>query len=361
MRTYPVARIDCQALTRNLQRVRALAPDSCVMAVIKANAYGHGASQVAAVLSESDAFAVARIDEAMELREAGIRHPLVVLEGAQCQQDIQIAANQAVSLVFHHYEQIRFLQHTHVETPLLTGWVMLETGMHRLGLPQDKARQALSQLHDCPKIDRVGIMSHFANADQPQHQLNKVQWQLTQRCALQGRYPISMANSAAILALPDSHAQWVRPGLMLYGISPFPDRTAMSIGLEPVMELVSRVMALQRLQTGDIVGYGGTWSAQHDSLIAIVDIGYGDGYSRQLSNQAKVVIRETLVPVVGRVSMDMIAVDVTDLPEIQIGDEVTLWGGPHLPVETVAQWAQTIAYELVCQVNSRVRREYING
>ena len=362
MQTYPIAKIDLTALKHNLSRVKQLAPNSRVMSVVKANAYGHGAIEVANALGESDAFAVARLDEALRLRESGITKSIIILEGVNSEVDLHKAAEQSLSLVFHHDSQINLLISTQLTTPLSFCWLMVETGMHRLGLAVEKCEGALEQLSTSENIlGQVGLMSHFANADIIEDPRNTQQLTQLKQLIPQNDIPTSMANSAAILSYPASHGDWLRPGLMLYGISPFEDQSAQDLDLKPVMRLQSQITAIQEIKVGNQVGYGGDWTAQQDTRIAIVSIGYGDGYSRQLSNTGRVVVDSELVNVIGRVSMDMIAIDITPLEHVNIGDEVTLWGNEQLSVETVAEMANTIPYELVCQVSDRVIREYKDG
>jgi len=360
--TYPVAKIDLSALIHNLQRVKTLAPTSHIMSVIKANGYGHGAVEVAKALSASDAFAVARLTEAIQLRESGVQHPIVILEGVNSEADLKCAADNSFSLVFHYPSQIELLKNTVLSKPLTLCWLMLETGMHRLGLNDEDASIAIEVLSTNVNISgSVGIMSHYANADIQEDPRNQHQLELVRAFASQHQLTISMANSAAILSSLESITDWLRPGLMLYGISPFSNKSAAELGLKSVMQLCSQIIAIHTLERGDQVGYGGDWIAQQETRIAIVDIGYGDGYSRQLSNVGMVLLQEQLFPVIGRVSMDMIAIDVTAINKVNVGDEVILWGEDLLTVENVALQANTIPYELVCQLNQRVIRKYHYG
>jgi len=362
VQNYPVANINLAALKHNLSRVKQLAPDCQVMSVIKANAYGHGAIEVANALDDSDAFAVARLDEGLRLRESGITKPIVILEGVNSEEGIHKAAEHSLSLVFHHESQINLLMTTQLKSPLNFCWLMVETGMHRLGLAVENCQDALEQLSSSSNIlGQVGLMSHFANADTIDDSRNIQQLTNLKQLITQDEMPTSMANSAAILSFPDSHGDWIRPGLMLYGISPLEGQSAKELDLKPVMQLESQITAIQELKEGEQVGYGGDWTAQQATKIAIVSIGYGDGYSRQLSNKASVIVQGQLAAVVGRVSMDMIAVDVSKLGNINVGDKVTLWGDENLTLETIAELANTIPYELVCQVSERVIREYYNG
>lgn len=361
MASYPIAKIDLAALKHNLLRVKQQS-SSRIMSVVKANGYGHGAVEIAHALNDSDAFAVARLSEAVQLRDAGITHPIVILDGVNSTADLQTAADYSLSLVFHHESQIELILSTVLTKPLDFCWIMAETGMHRLGLTLDKFDNALQKLKSCDNImGQVGLMSHLANADSINDARNQQQLDLFQQFMSKAESATSMANSAAVLSLADSHGDWLRPGLMLYGISPFEDKTAQDLGLKPVMELSSIITSIQMLEEGDAVGYGGEWIAQKPTQIAIVSIGYGDGYSRQLSDIGVVLIKEKLASILGRVSMDMIAVDLSNVDDVIVGEKVILWGHPLLSVESVAEKAKTIPYELVCQISERVRREYHHG
>lgn len=356
---YPVANIDLAAVQYNLQRVKQLAPNSRVMSVIKANAYGHGIIQISQALSASDALAVARLSEAIQLRDAGIRQDIVILEGVNTAIDLQLAADYSLSPVFHNALQIELVITISLNKPLEFCWLMVETGMHRLGISADQVDKALQDLTQSENISgSVGLMSHFANSDLINDPRNQQQLDTLLHCAKPYSLPISMANSAAILSFEASHNDWVRPGLMLYGASPFADQSASDLGLKPAMKLSSELIAIDQLQAGDQVGYGGDWAADKPTRIGIVSIGYGDGYSRQLSNKGTVLINGKCVVVVGRVSMDMIAIDLSMDTNAKVGDEVTLWGDDILTVDQVAQQANTISYELLCQISERVTRQY---
>ena len=361
MTSYPVASIDLAALEHNLARIKQLAPNSQVISVIKANAYGHGTLEVAQALHQSDAFAVARLSEGIQLRQAGITHKIVLLEGVMTAAELQSAADYDLSLVFHHQSQIDLLIQTTLAKPLTFCWLMLETGMHRLGFSANKASEALASLTASKAIaDPIGLMSHFANADLVDDSRNQQQLDRVLAVA-QDNQAISIANSAAILSFPASHQHWLRPGLMLYGVSPFDNKTAADLGLKPVMQLTSVLTATQVLQAGDQIGYGGDWTATKVTSVGIVSIGYGDGYNRQLSGVGQVSIKGKLVRVLGRVSMDMICIELQACPEATVGDEVVLWGNESLPVEKIAKQAKTISYEMLCQLSARVTRKYHHG
>lgn len=362
MSSDPVAHINLAALQHNFERVKQLAPNSKIMSAIKADAYGHGAIQVAQALHDSDAFAVARLSEGLLLRAAGIQQAIVLLEGVSSVADLQAAADNDLSIVFHHPSQLQLIATVQLSKPLSFCWLMVETGMHRLGLGIDQIDDALQVLTLSPNIEgEIGLMSHFANSDLVGDPRNQQQLDTLMECAVQYGLKTSMANSAAIFSFAASHGDWVRPGLMLYGATPFTDKTAQDLDLKPVMQLTSELIAIQPLHVGDNVGYGGSWIAEKPGRIGIVSIGYGDGYSRHLSNVGSVLINKQRVPIVGRVSMDMIAIDLSNLSDVSVGDAVIMWGSELLTVDDMATQANTISYELLCQLNERVKREYHHG
>lgn len=362
MSSHPIAYIDLAALRHNLMRVKQLAPKSKVMSVIKANAYGHGMVNVARALQESDAFAVARLSEGVSLRQAGIKQPIVLLEGVHSATDLQVAAEYQLSVVFNNHHQIRLVSESKLTSPLSFCWVMLETGMHRLGFDLADINTVINTLTTSDNISGpLGLMSHFANSELVGDPRNQHQLDIITNCAQVLNLATSMANSAAVIAYADSHGDWVRPGIMMYGSSPFDERTATGLDLKPVMCLKSVITAIKTIEAGDQVGYGGEWVADKTTQIGVVSIGYGDGYSRHLVNRGQVVIDDTVINVLGRVSMDMIVVDLSACPKAGIGDEVILWGHNKLSIDDIAKQADTISYELLCQVTERVPRVYING
>ncbi|MCL5975305.1 MAG: alanine racemase [Gammaproteobacteria bacterium] len=362
MSRYPFARINLTALQHNLQQVRYYAPHSKIMSVIKADAYGHGVIEIAKALEQTDAFAVARLKEALILRQHGFKQPITIFEGVSTIEEWQLAAEYDLTPVLHQQQHLDYLLTANLNKPLPFIWLMLETGMHRLGLAEQHIRQIIDQLTGrTDLVDDIGLMSHFANSDLLNDTRNHQQITVMQRLAETTGLPVCMANSAAIISLPQSHYQWVRPGLMLYGASPFADKTGAQLGLKPVMQLVSKLIATQQLKAGDQVGYGGQWTADQSMRMGVVSIGYGDGYSRHLSNTGKVIIRGKEVPVIGRVSMDTVCVNLDACPQAQLEDEVVIWGAGALPVEWLAEKAGTIPYELLCCVTPRVNREYLHG
>lgn len=352
--TRPVrAVIDLKALRTNLQRVRAAAPLARVLAVIKANGYGHGLARVAESLHDADAFGVASVEEALVLREAGIAHPIVLLEGFFEPGELAEISRHRLSIVIHHEHQLQILEKTDIARPISV-WIKVDTGMHRIGFPPAQVAGVYQRLRGSNKIAaRIRLMTHLANADDRND--GYTGRQLADFVAavdgLDGER--SVANSAGVLAWPQTHMEWVRPGIMLYGVSPFLDSVAQQEGLTPVMTLNSRLIAINRFRRGDTIGYGGSWICPDDMPVGVVAIGYGDGYPRSMAAGAPVLVRGQRAPVVGRVSMDMLCIDLRNLPQAQIGDEVELWGR-NLPIEEVARFAGTISYELLCGITQRV-------
>ncbi len=348
------ATVDGAALNHNLGRVRNWAPRSRVMAVIKANAYGHGLVSVARALEAADAFAVARVDEGLTLRAAGIAKRTVLLEGVFDRGQLEAAAGAQFELVVHTAEQIELLRQAGPGAPF-TVWLKLDSGMNRLGFKGaafDEARAALDGL--ARVRSPVNLFTHLASADLPE--LPTTSAQLALFAEATGSLPgeRSIANSAGMLSFPQAQADWVRPGLVLYGVSPIAGSIGADFGLKPAMTLRSHVIALKDVAPGERVGYGGDWSADRPTRLAVAAVGYGDGYPRSLSSGSPVLVNGERAPLAGRVSMDMIGIDVTHLSRApKLGDPVILWG-EGLPVEEVAVWADTIPYELLCGISQRV-------
>lgn len=349
--------MDLGALRHNLNVVRQWAPHSRVMAVIKANAYGHGLVVVARALESADAFAVARVDEGLILRAAGIRTRTVLLEGVFDHEQLTAAAAAGFELVVHTAEQIELL---HAAPPGVTFkvWLKLDTGMNRLGFKGHEFDAAHAALSASAAVESpVNLFTHLASADEPS--LGTTAEQLARFAAatasLAGER--SIANSAAMLSFAQSQADWVRPGLLLYGASPVAGSVGADYGLKPAMTLHSQVIALKDLDSGERVGYGGGWVARRPTRLAVAAVGYGDGYPRSLPSGSPVLVNGERAPLAGRVSMDMIGIDVTGLKAVpKLGDPVTLWGD-GLPVEEMAVWANTIPYELLCGISQRVAVE----
>jgi alanine racemase len=350
--------IDTRALRRNLETVRRLAPRSRVMAVVKANAYGHGLVPTALALADADGFAVARLEEGTALRRAGLRHPIVLLEGVLDEAQLNEAAHQDFDLVVHTGDQIELLARYRGAYRFRV-WVKLDTGMNRLGFRLEEFGEAWARITGLASVaPGPRVMTHLANADDRADPKTDRQLAAFRKAIAGLAVETSIANSAGILGWPESHGDWVRPGLLLYGVSPIPGARGEDLGLVPAMTLLTRVIAVRAVKTGESVGYASAWVAGRPTRIAIAAAGYGDGYPRNVASGTAVLINGRKYPLVGRVSMDMIAVDVTDTPSIRAGDEVVLWG-PGLPVEDVAAQAGTIPYELICGVSQRVLHEIV--
>lgn len=350
------ASVDLSALQHNLGRVRAYAPNAKVMAAIKADGYGHGLIEIAQALTEADAFAVACIDEAIRLRQAGIKHPIVLLSGPFGPAELSAAQEHDLQVVLHCPEQLAVLENAGSAAGLQV-WIKLDSGMHRIGFPAAQSKEVYNEINKIKDIKMVGWLTHLACADEVENQATALQ--LRTFADAIGDLPgaRSAANSAGIVAWPDSHQDWVRPGIMLYGASPLLDQTAEELDLQPVMTLQAELIAVRQLKKYDAVGYGATWRCPEDMPVGVVAIGYGDGYPRHCGNGAPVLINGRCSRTVGRISMDMTSIDLRDCPEAKVGDVATLWG-EGLPADEVARHAGTIAYELFCGLSRRVSSEY---
>jgi alanine racemase len=362
--TRPIeALISLANLRHNFAQARHLTPGAQIMAVVKANAYGHGAIRVAGALSSlADAFGVASLEEAVELRDAGIENPIVLLSGVFGRAEMREVARYSLGTVIHCAEQLQILLDTELSQSINV-WLKLDTGMHRLGFNADGFCQAAERLRSAKQVGKLTFISHLACADNPAATLNERQLTGFQNslAALNVRADesVSLANSAALLTRPDMHFDWVRPGVMLYGVNPLNSDEPLPcvVELRPVMTLRSRIVALQTVPAGEGVGYGEAWRAPGPSRIAVVAAGYGDGYPRHAGSGCPVLINGKLTAIAGRVSMDLLTVDISANPDAKVGDVVTLWG-EGLPVETIAQHSETIAYELLTGVNQRVKFTY---
>lgn len=346
--------VDLDAVKHNLARVRQFAPNSKVMAVIKANAYGHGLIKVANALSDVDGIAVARLDEAIQLRKSGITCRITVLEGFVCEQELGELLQFNLEAVVHSIGQIDILEKFSGQGRLSI-WLKLDSGMNRLGFKAEQFVVAYQRLVKCLHVKQpISLMSHFSSSDERDGVVTRQQIKLF--TDLVSEYPgeQSLANSAAIIASPESIKDWVRPGIMLYGVSPFADNIGVDIGLKPVMSFHARLISVKMIKAGEFVGYSGTWCSKAETRLGVVAIGYGDGYPRSAKSGTPVLVNGRRVPLVGRVSMDMITVDLTSQPDSKPGDKVTLWGD-GLPVEVIAEFSDTIPYTLLCGVTQRVR------
>lgn len=359
--------IDCQALLHNLHQVQHLAPGRQIIAMVKANAYGCGVEAIVPALDGKVAwFGVACLEEAEVCHSLDIQTPCLLLEGVFNAKEYHLVAERGWGSVIHTARQLTWLLATPLKRPI-TVFLKIDTGMHRIGVPIAQAIGMLKQLQNTAWVKHpIVLMTHFANADIPQDPSNSLQlnafYKLCQEANQSISQPIlkSVANSAAIYALSESHGDIVRPGIMLYGVSPFAEKDGKTLGLQPVVQLHAPVIAIQEVPKGDGVGYGAIWRAPKDSRIGIVAIGYGDGYPRHIQAGTQVALKNgELVPIVGRVSMDMLTIDLTDCgANVGLGDLVELWGN-HVCIEKVAQSASTIAYELLCKLTKRPYRSFM--
>ena len=342
------------ALRHNLGVARRHAPRSKIWAVVKANAYGHGLERVAQALAVADGYALLDLNEAVRLREAGIAKPLLLLEGIFQPADLQIVDRYGLTTVVHDLEQILMLERARLSSQIAV-CLKLNTGLNRLGFAAAEARAAYSRLQAGGKAGTISLMTHFADADGPAGVAGQLARFSEWTAGLQGE--ASLANSAAVLRYPETHADWVRPGIMLYGCSPFAEVSAEALGLQPVMTLTSEIIAVQELKPGDRVGYGGTFEATRPMRIGVVACGYADGYPRHApgfrDRSTPIVVAGKRTSTVGRVSMDMLCADLGAIPDARVGSPVTLWG-EGLPADEVAASAGTVSYELLCALAARV-------
>ena len=357
MRNTASARIDLAALSHNLQLVRGLCPQARVMAMIKADAYGHGALAVAESLRGADGLAVARLQEALALRQAGISHRLLLLGTVLEPDDLVLCSAQQIDVTAHDAGSMAAIAQASRQHALRV-WLKLDSGMHRLGLDATEFAEAERTLTASPGVAEIVHMTHFSST----HDLNSAatERQLVTFQACHAGNParvVSVANSAALIARAELRSGWVRPGIMLYGDNPL--AKTHPLPLRPVMRLATRVVALRSIATGESVGYDSCWTAGRSSRIATLGIGYADGYPRQAPNGTPVWIGGSTAPLVGRVSMDSITIDVTDRNDVRVGDEAVLWG-PELPAAQIAEHVGTATYALFTGVGRRVTREFID-
>ncbi len=351
--TRPIrATIDLSALRGNFALARQRAEGAPLWAVVKANAYGHGLMRAAEALDDlADGFALLDLDEAIALREAGFRQPILLLEGFFEADELPLLVEYGLTPVVHCLEQVEMLASAALPARLQV-YLKLNTGMNRLGLTAEEFHAALTALETTPSVSGITLMTHFADADLERG----IAWQMARfEEATEGcDHPVSLANSAALLRYAETRRGWARPGIMLYGSSPFPqDESADSLGLRPVMTLTSQLVAVQELKADERVGYGGIFTAERPMRIGIVACGYADGYPRHAPVGTPVLVEGRRTRTVGRVSMDMITVDLEGIPDAGIGSPVVLWG-EGMPVDDVAAAAGTVSYELLCALAQRV-------
>ena len=342
--------VSAKALQHRLNVVRQHAQNAKIMAVIKANAYGHGLVPVAHALISADAFATLNLSEAIDLREAGVDQEILLLEGVFDEEELRIASSFDISIVIHNNPQIMMLEHAKLAKPINIH-LKMNTGMNRLGFTPSGFSTAYQQLESCLNVANITLMTHFATADE------STGIQLAHKRFIEATQgltnPVSLANSATILRYPEAHADWVRPGIMLYGATPVATVPAADFGLQPAMQFTSEILAIQSLKKGDSVGYGATFIAERNMRIGIVACGYADGYPRHAPTGTPIAVDGKVTRTIGRVSMDMLFCDLTDTPEADVGSSVELWGDT-VPVDAVAEASGTVGYELLCAVAPRV-------
>ncbi|WP_396956364.1 alanine racemase [Nitrosomonas sp.] len=348
--------INCTALQHNLSVVRRHVHQARIMAVVKADAYGHGLLRTARALDAADGFAVLELEAGIQLREAGFSQPILLLEGFFSIEEIEAIDHYRLSMVIHCHEQLSMLlAHNKTEKPDI--FLKINTGMNRLGFKPEEGNSVVNKLKQWRTDIRITLMTHFACADELL-EADHVNQQLDSFALLEEKrenhIPRTLANSAAILCYPGTHADWVRPGILLYGASPLPDKTGIELGLQPVMTLTSQIIAVQHLDPSDRLGYGGQFIADQPMRIGIVAAGYADGYPRHAPTGTPVLVNGQRTRLIGRVSMDMLTIDLSRISEVGTGNPVTLWG-EGLPVEEVARSAQTISYELLAALSPRVQ------
>ncbi|GAC20169.1 alanine racemase [Paraglaciecola arctica] len=357
--------IDLAAIQANCRLAQTLAPHSKTIAVVKADAYGHGAVEVAKALeAQIEMFAVSCLEEALVLRENALSKPILLLEGCFDKSELEIAADNQFELVVHNGLQLEQLLDTRFETPLNI-WLKIDTGMHRLGVSLQQFESIYARLSASENVKNIVLMTHFAHADDVGGAYTLMQIGRLEKCMqpivadASKKVQLSLANSAALLAWPQTRVEWNRPGIMLYGLSPFDEVIDQAKQLIPAMNFESQVIALRDISVGESVGYGCNWTAKRQSIIATIAVGYGDGYPRSAKSGTPVLINGHRAPLVGRVSMDLISVDVTDLQNVHIGDPAILWG-KDLSANEVASWADSIGYELVTRMPKRAAITFLN-
>ncbi len=346
------ATIHMSAMRANLARVRTLAPESRVMAVVKADGYGHGLERVARALSGADAFGVASIADGLRLRAAGHAQRIVVLSGPDHGADLDEMRRLQLDAVIHHESQLDWLG-ADCGAPLRV-WLKIDSGMNRLGFPSDQAPAVYTRLAAMASVsDDIVLMTHFAASDEFDNTLTREQIAAFDAATRGLPGERALGNSAAVLGWPASDRDWVRVGGLLYGLSVVDGKNGADFGFQPAMTLTTRLVAINPIDQGEHVGYSATWQAPEDMRIGVAAIGYGDGYPRSAVSGTPVLVREQPAAIVGRVSMDLVTIDLRNVPEARVGDKVTLWGAA-LPVESIAASAATISYDLTCGMTRRV-------
>jgi alanine racemase len=349
------ATIHLGALRHNLARIKALAAPARVMAVVKADAYGHGLERVARALdAEAECFAVAALGDGLRLRAAGHRQRIVVLSGPDQPGDIAEMQRLQLDAAIHHQAQLQWLAEARPGRGRLRTWLKIDSGMHRLGFAPEHVAEVHARLAAMPALDpEIGLLSHFAESEVFDGEQTRAQIKRFAEATRGLAGPRSLSNSAAVLGWPEARVDWVRTGGLLYGLSVVDGKGGADFGFRPAMTLATRLIAINRIARGEPIGYNSTWTCPEDMPVGVAAVGYGDGYPRSAASGTPVLVGETCVPLIGRVSMDLITLDLRNAPHAKVGDRVTLWG-EGLPVETVARHAGTISYDLTCGMTRRV-------
>ncbi|GAB2584356.1 alanine racemase [Dyella jejuensis] len=350
-----VATIHLGALRHNLERIMRMAAPAKVMAVVKADAYGHGLERVARALDgAADAFAVASLGDGLRLRAAGHRQRIVVLSGPDQAGDIAEMQRLGLDAAIHHESQLHWLSEASPTRGRLRVWLKVDSGMHRLGFAPERTAAVHAQLAMMPGIDPdIGLMTHFAESEVFDGERTRAQIERFINATRDLSGPRSLSNSAAVLGWPEARGDWVRTGGLLYGLSVVEGKSGADFGFRAAMTLSTRLIAINTIKRGERIGYNGLWECPEDMPIGVAAVGYGDGYPRSAVAGTPVLVGNQCVPLVGRVSMDLITLDLRHAPAAKVGDRVVLWG-PGLPVESVAAQAGTIGYDLTCGMTRRV-------
>lgn len=347
------ATIHLGAMRRNLARIRERAPGVQVMAIVKADAYGHGLERTARALNDADAFGVAAIGDGLRLRAAALAHRIVVLSGLDEAADLAEFRRLHLDAVIHHDAQLAWLEADRDPRPIRV-WLKLDTGMHRLGFASERAAEVFARLRALPNVDAdIALMTHFAASDEFDNALTAQQIARFEAATAQLPGPRTLANSAAVLGWSNSHGDWLRVGGLLYGLSVIAGKSGIDLGFEAAMTLSTKLISVNRVQRGERIGYAATWECPEDMPVGVAAIGYGDGYPRSAQSGTPVLVDGRRAAIVGRVSMDLIAIDLRSAPDAKVGDRVVLWGG-DLPIEDIADCAGTISYDLTCGMTKRV-------
>jgi alanine racemase len=349
------ATIHLGALRHNLARIKAMAAPARVMAVVKADAYGHGLERVARALdADAECFAVAALGDGLRLRAAGHRQRIVVLSGPDQGGDIAEMQRLRLDAAIHHETQLHWLAEAKPGRGRLRVWLKIDSGMHRLGFAPERVAEVHARLAAMPGLDpEIGLLSHFSDSEVFEGERTRAQIARFADATRDLDGPRSLSNSAAVLGWPEARVDWVRTGGLLYGLSVVDGKSGADFGFRPAMTLATRLIAVNRIRKGESIGYNGTWTCPEDMAVGVAAVGYGDGYPRSAASGTPVLVGDACVPLIGRVSMDLITLDLRGAPQAKVGDRVTLWG-EGLPVETIARHAGTIGYDLTCGMTRRV-------